>query len=74
MTYEDLESFDVVGEISATSPHRPELGTVRVTDHGDVEWECRAGEAFGGHPEAIVAVVAPILRRAITTRPPRRIS
>ncbi len=69
LTYEDLESFDVVAEISATCPDRPEMGTVRVSDHADVEWECRTAEAFGGDPGRMVAVVAPVLRRAVGSRP-----
>jgi hypothetical protein len=68
LTYEDMESFDVVAEISVTCPARPELGPVRVTDHGDVEWECHAGEAFGGDPGRIVPVVASVLRRAVAER------
>ncbi len=39
-----------------------------MTDHGDVEWECHAGQAFGGDPGRMVAVVAPVLRRAVGER------
>jgi hypothetical protein len=71
LTYQDLESFDVIADISVTSPDRPALGSVRVNDHADIEWECRADEAFGGDPAGIVAVVAPILRHPLPARPPR---
>lgn len=71
LSYEDLESFEVVAEIEATNPDRPERGTVRVTDNGDVEWESHAQEAFGGDAGAVVAVVAPILREGIVSRPAR---
>jgi hypothetical protein len=72
LTYQDLESFDVIAEISVTHPDKPGLGTIRVTDHGDLEWECSAADAFGGDPGAIVPLIAPVLRQPIPSRPPRR--
>ena len=71
LSYEDLESFEVVAEIEVTSPARPGRGKVRVTDRGDMEWVCRAGEAFGGDPAAAVAIIAPVLREGVGVRPPR---
>jgi hypothetical protein len=68
LTCEDTESFDVVAEISVTRPGRPERGTVKVNDDGDIEWGCQARQAFGGDAGAVVAVVAPVLRREPASR------
>ncbi len=69
LTYQDLESFDVVGEINVTNPERPERGEVRITDDGFLAWHCQAQQAFTGGLGAIVAVIAPILRQGISARP-----
>ncbi len=68
LSYEDLESFDVVAEIQVSDPHRPGRGRVRVTDQGFLEWECNAGEAFGSDAGAVVAVIAPVLREGLDIR------
>jgi hypothetical protein len=38
--YEDPHFYDVGAEIVVTNPAQPERGQVRVTDDGDVTWEC----------------------------------
>jgi len=38
--YEDPVFYDVSAEIVVTNPARPERGQVRVSDDGDVTWEC----------------------------------
>ncbi len=39
--YEDPDFYDVGAEIVVINPARPERGQVRVSDDGDVTWECR---------------------------------
>jgi hypothetical protein len=39
--YEDPDFYDVGAEIVVTNPARPERGQVRVSDDGDITWECR---------------------------------
>jgi hypothetical protein len=70
LSYQDLESFDVVAEIQVINPGSPGRGKVRVTDNGDIEWECHAHQAFGSDAAAIVAVIAPILRQGLHPRMP----
>jgi hypothetical protein len=70
LTCEDTESFDVVAEIAVTNPHQPGRGRVRINDNADLAWGCPAGQAFdAGDAGAIVALIAPILRRPPGTRP-----
>jgi hypothetical protein len=71
LSYEDLESFEVVAEIEVTNPRCPQRGKARVTDNGDVEWICHAREAFGGDAAAIVGVIAPVLREGLAAREDR---
>jgi hypothetical protein len=71
LSFEDLESFEVVAEIEVMNPARPQRGKVRITDNGDVEWICQARDAFGGDVAAVVAVIAPILREGLGRRESR---
>jgi hypothetical protein len=63
---EDLESFEATTDIEVTSPAQPWLGTVRLSDNGHIEWDCDYRAAFHGDPGALIGVIAPILRAAIT--------
>ena len=69
LCYEDLESFEVVSEIQVTNPARPGRGKARVTDHGDIEWECHVHQAFGTDTAAVVPVIAPAMRAGLDLRP-----
>ncbi len=59
---EDLESFEATTEIEITSPARPWLGTVQLTDDGHLDWECDYRAAFHGDPGQLADIIAPILR------------
>jgi len=59
---EDLESFEATTDIEVTSPARPWLGTVRLSDNGHLEWDCDYRAAFHGDPGALIDVIIPILR------------
>ena len=63
---EDLESFEATTDIEATSPARPWLGTVRLSDNGHIEWDCDYRTAFHGNPSALIDVIAPVIRAAFT--------
>lgn len=64
---EDLESFEATTDIEITSPARPWLGTVRLSDNGHIEWDCDYRAAFHGDPGTMIDVIAPILRATITS-------
>jgi hypothetical protein len=59
---EDLESFEATTDIDITSPARPWLGTVTVSDDAALDWRCDLQAAFGGNPAALVDTITPILR------------
>jgi len=59
---EDLESFEATTDIEATSPARPWLGTVRLSDDGHLEWDCDYRTAFHGDAGTMIDVITPILR------------
>ena len=61
---EDLESFEATTAIEVTSPVRPWLGTVQLTDDGHLDWECDYRAAFHGDPGQLADVITPILRPA----------
>ena len=61
-TEEDLESFEATTDIEVTSPGRPWLGLVRLSDDGSLEWECDWRAAFHGDPGALINTITPILR------------
>ena len=58
---EDLESFEATTAIEVTSPARPWLGTVQLTDDGHLDWECDYRAAFHGDIAALADVIAAIL-------------
>jgi hypothetical protein len=60
---EDLESFEATTDIDVTSPARPWLGTVTVSDDAALDWHLNWQEAFQGNPAALIDVITPILRR-----------
>ena len=59
---EDLESFEVTTAIEVTSPARPWLGAVQLTDDGHLDWECDYRAAFHDDPGQLADVIAPTLR------------
>jgi hypothetical protein len=59
---EDLDSFEATTDIEVTSPARPSLGTVTLSDDAAVDWRCNWRAAFGGNPAALIDVITPILR------------
>ncbi len=65
---EDLESFEATTDIDITSPIRPWLGTVRLSDDAVVDWSCDLRAAFRGNAAALIDVIAPILRAGYARR------
>jgi hypothetical protein len=61
---EDLESFEATTDIDVTSPARPWLGTVTVSDDAALDWRCDLRAAFQGNPAGLIEAVTPILRPA----------
>jgi hypothetical protein len=59
---EDLDSFEATTDIEVTSPVRPWLGTVTLSDDAAVDWRCNWQAAFQGNPAALIDVITPILR------------
>ena len=59
---EDLESFEATTAIDVTSPARPWLGTVTMSDDATLDWHCDLQAAFRGNPAALIDVITPILR------------
>ena len=59
---EDMESFEATTDIDITSPARPWLGTVRLSDDAALDWRLDVRAAFRGNPTALIDVIAPILR------------
>jgi hypothetical protein len=59
---EDWESFEATTDIDITSPTRPHLGTVRLSDDAALDWQCNWRAAFGGNPAALVGLLIPVLR------------
>jgi hypothetical protein len=54
-----------------TSPARPWLGTVTLSDDAALDWRLDWRAAFGENPATLVDVIAPILRTSHTERLPR---
>ncbi len=40
---------------------------MRLSDDGHLEWDCDCRAAFHGDPGALIDVIAPILRAALTS-------
>ena len=59
---EDWDSFEATTSIDVTSPARPWLGTVQLTDDGHLDWDCDWRAAFDGDPAQVADIIAPILR------------
>jgi hypothetical protein len=59
---EDLESFEATTDIDITSPNRPWLGTIRLSDDAALDWHLDVRAAFHGNPAALVDVIIPVLR------------
>jgi hypothetical protein len=60
---EDPESFEATTDIDITSPTRPQLGTITVSDDAALDWHCDLHAAFGGNPATLIDTITPILRR-----------
>ncbi len=63
---EDPESFEATTDIDITSPTRPQLGTITVSDDAALDWHCDLTAAFGGNPATLIDVIIPILREGCT--------
>jgi hypothetical protein len=59
---EDWESFEATTDIDITSPARPQLGTVRLSDDAALDWHCDWRAAFEGDPAALIGLIIPVLR------------
>jgi hypothetical protein len=59
---EDWESFETTTDIDITSPTRPWLGTITLSDDAVLDWHCDLRAAFRGNPATLIDVITPILR------------
>jgi hypothetical protein len=59
---EDWDSFEATTDIEVTSPDRPQLGIITVSDDGVLDWSFDLRAAFGGDPAGLIDVITPILR------------
>ena len=59
---EDWESFEATTDIEVTSPARPWLGTVRLSDDAALDWHLDLRAAFQGNPATLIDIITPILR------------
>jgi hypothetical protein len=59
---EDLESFEATTDIEVTSPARPWLGTVRLSDDAALDWCLDWRAAFRGSLAALIDIILPVLR------------
>jgi hypothetical protein len=59
---EDPESFEATTDIDITSPTRPWLGAITVSDDAALDWHCDLHAAFGGNPAALIDTITPVLR------------
>jgi hypothetical protein len=59
---EDLESFEATTDIDVTSPARPQLGTITVSDDAALDWHLNWQAAFRGNPAALIDLITPVLR------------
>jgi hypothetical protein len=67
---EDRESFEATTDIDITSPARPWLGTIRLSDDATIDWSLDWRAAFRGNPAALIDVITPILRASYADRSP----
>jgi hypothetical protein len=61
---EDLDSFEATTDIDITSPARPWLGTIRLSDDAALDWHCNWQAAFRGNPATLIDLITPVLRPA----------
>jgi hypothetical protein len=66
---EDLESFEATTDIDITSPARPWLGTVRLSDDAALDWRLDWRAAFRGNPAGLIDVITPVLRASYAQQP-----
>jgi hypothetical protein len=59
---EDWDSFEATTDIDISSPDRPQLGAITLSDDGVLDWSFDLRAAFGGDPAALIDVITPILR------------
>jgi hypothetical protein len=59
---EDLESFEATTDIDITSPTRPWLGTITLSDDAALDWHLDWHAAFPGNPAALIETITPVLR------------
>jgi hypothetical protein len=59
---EDLESFEATTDIDITSPTRPWLGTVTLSDDAALDWHLNWRAAFHGNAAALIDLITPVLR------------
>jgi hypothetical protein len=59
---EDWESFEATTDIDITSPVRPRLGTITVSDDAALDWHLNWRAAFHGNPSALIDTITPVLR------------
>jgi hypothetical protein len=59
---EDWESFEATTDIDITSPARPQLGTVTLSDDAALDWHLNWRAAFEGDPAALIGLIIPVLR------------
>jgi hypothetical protein len=59
---EDLESFEATSDIDVTSPARPWLGTVTLSDDAALDWRLNWRAAFHGNPATLIDTIIPVLR------------
>jgi hypothetical protein len=59
---EDLESFEATTDIEVTSPARPWLGTITLSDDAALDWRLDWRAAFQDNPAALIDTITPILR------------
>ncbi len=59
---EDLDSFEATTDIDITSPARPWLGTITMSDDAALDWHCDWQTAFRGNPAALIDLITPVLR------------
>jgi hypothetical protein len=59
---EDWESFEATTDIDITSPARPWLGTITMSDDAALDWHCNWQAAFGENLTAFIDLLIPVLR------------
>jgi hypothetical protein len=55
------ESFEATTDIDITSSDRSQLGTIRLSDDGVLDWSCDLRAAFDGDHAALAGTIIPVL-------------